>query len=353
MKKKSVFVIFLTVLSLLSSCSRKSFEEAESSLTAPIQTNNQNEDIEQLNESALVPLIENAGEQDSDWEKLYTPENPTTDVQEMVRILNVLHDRYMSQIDKAGWYRSSDAIDTDGVTYWIHLTDSNGWKIDGTMNLTQFWRYAPGFTPPNCVLCPDGNYGTTRITMEMDDYFYEDDMPFPEGFESDPIDNPHANPFMPEKTWPNLNWFFYGDYLDSFRLKKIIWEIQNPYYIYRKTSKEVEFNFEAWFDKFDNIPVFVLKTTEETHAGFSRMESGELIKTANYYAYIDLKNGVILATLTDYTFVSGNTHQETTRFNPEPLSYFETLPEKEQSIYDEACRRLVEFESQKQGSDGE
>ena len=98
---------------------------------------------------------------------------------------------------------------------------------------------------------------------------------------------------------------------------------------------------------YEDQPVFVLKTTTLYSGVLPVMESGERLVRDESYTYFDLQNGGAIVNISDNYYQSGNVdlgeENQPTLYNYNLVEWFKALPEREQQIYDEALRRLDEF----------
>jgi hypothetical protein len=271
-----------------------------------------------------------------DWEARYTEADPVTDSQELICILQDLYGRFMSQMDRPGWYRFYAGEPSKDVS-WVHIPAPEIGQFDGLLELYDYPElYAPGFIWPTSVVGPDGQVGFTHGTESKDDYDYI----FHE--------RPEVLSFLDdlEPTLDNIG-YFAGDVegagqFGHIELLRTIRQIQNP--IYDHGAAHSEFSFEGWVGTYEDRPVFILKTTTFYSGVLPMMESGERPVREETYICYDLQNGGAIATKTDRFYQSGNSEVgDWWMLNYNQIAYFEALPEREQGIYDEALQRLEAF----------
>lgn len=105
------------------------------------QTNQQTEPVIEyrnpvVDETASTPAV-------ADWETLYTEDNPVTDHQELIRILQDLKGRFLNQFDKPGWYQ----LVWLNEIYWIHISDPDSGRFDSVLHYSEHEKYN-GFLRP-------------------------------------------------------------------------------------------------------------------------------------------------------------------------------------------------------------
>ena len=272
-----------------------------------------------------------------DWETLYTEADPVSDSEELIAILQDLYDRFMSQLDRPGWYRFYAGEVGKRVT-WVHISAPETGQFDGLLELYDYPElYAPGFIWPAAVVGPEGQIGSTQKTEAMDDYYFveqADVFSFLDDLE------PHLD---------NINYFASSIYrigpFGHLKLLGVIEGVQNP--VYDHGAAHSESSYLGWVGTYEDRPVFVLKTTTLYSGALPMMESGERLVRDEGYTYFDLRNGGAIVNISDNYYQSGNIdlgeENQPTLYNYNLVEWFEALPEREQQIYDEALRRLEAF----------
>ena len=272
-----------------------------------------------------------------DWETLYTEANPVSDPEEIIAILQDLYDRFMVQLDRPGWYRFYAGEAGKRVT-WVHISEPESGLFDGLLELYDYPElYAPGYIWPTVVVGPDGQIGFTHQAEAMDDYYF--------------VERPDVYSFLDdlEPSLDNIGYFAGdvegGGQFGHLKLLRTIREVQNP--VHDHGPAHSESSFLGWVETYEGRPVFVLKTTTLYSGVLPMMESGERLVRDESYTYFDLQNGGAIVLISDDYYQSGNVdlgeENQPTWFNYNLVEWFEALPEREQQIYDEALRRLDEF----------
>jgi hypothetical protein len=321
MKKIKSLICYLMIILILTGCARETYKVQEPTSTTPDPTAGLGVPV--ISTAEFSPEAgENPQPPACDWEALYTEDNPVTDPQELIRILEDLNKRFLNQFDKQGWYRLSFF---DYITHWIHVSDPGSGKFDGTMNFYTHEMY-DGFIWHAAFLSLDGHYGRTIKNAAMDDFsFYT--------LDSQP----------PEPTWGNLGYFLACDHcMGHLLLKEYIDWIRDPdNAITPKSEKKTE--FQGWVETFENQPVFTLRIQVNFLTNLPTTETGERVQTEEIITHFSLVNGGAISETT-----SGNADMDDTLpFNLHLIAWFEELPKQEQAIYDEAARKLIEFDGSK------
>ncbi|MBE3086296.1 MAG: hypothetical protein IMZ64_08785 [Bacteroidetes bacterium] len=322
--KTKCLLLFLICL-LLSACSREVYQPAEST------TATQSPGISGQNSTSIssepVPTDQTPQSSEFDWENLYTETNPVTDSQELIRILQDLNQRFMNQLNKPGWYRFYN-LEIDSQIIWIHLSEPESGRFDGLMDLYNYPEfYAPGFMWPLQILTLAGESASTGKTVSMDDYYFIE-------YEAPP----------PEPNWDNLSYFTRCDRcMAPLLIKSYICWIQDPdNEIVPKSQKDTV--FQGWVGTYEDQPVFVFKSSVTFLTNMPIMESGERLQTEEEFMYFALHNGGAIAAVANWYYPSGNSDLgDVLPYNHNNITWFEQLPEREQTLYDEASRRLHEF----------
>jgi hypothetical protein len=331
---KNKLLLFLLMSLILCSCQREVYQ--------PTETSGEPDSV--VSTPFTVPTeapIGVAKDLDSatpqpDWETLYTDANPVSDSQELIAILQDLYDRFMAQLDQPGWYRFYFGwVEPGKQVSWVHISAPESVQFDGLLGLYDYPEfYAPGFIWPTAVVGPDGQVGFTQKTEVMDDYYFT---------------GRDASFSILDELELDLNniGYFAGDYegagsFGHLELLRTIHLIQNP--VDDHGAAHREFSFEGWVGTYEDQPAFVLKTTTLYSGVLPMMESGERPVRQEIYTCYDLQNGGAIATKSDYWYQSGNSEVgDWWMLNYDQVEWFEALPEREQQIYDEALRRLDEF----------
>lgn len=270
-----------------------------------------------------------------DWETLYTEANPVTDSEELIAILQDLYDRYMAQFDRPGWYRFYGGGDLGEQVFWVHISAPQSRQFDGLLALYDSPDlYAPGFIWPLVVVGPGGQVGFTHLTEAMGDYYF--------------VERPDVFSFLDdlEPTLDNLG-YFAGDVegigqFGHLELLRRIEDIQNPVHDHGGARRES--SYAGWVGTYEGQPVFVIKMITLYSGVLPVMESGERLVRDESYTYFDFRNGGAIATKMDWFYQSGNSDVGDWRMdNFHLVERFDAFPEREQEIYDEALRRLQEF----------
>jgi hypothetical protein len=327
MKNKGILIFLLSLT--LSGCQRETYQ--------PTGTPGATEEVVSTTLSALTatPGDPGAATPQPDWETFYTEANPVTDSEELIAILQDLYNRFMAQFDRPGWYRFYGGGDLGEQVFWVHISAPESRRFDGLLELYDFpEHYAPGFIWPTTVVGPEGQVGFTHGTEALDDYYF--------------VERPDVFSFLDdlEPTLDNLG-YFAGDVegigqFGHLALLRRIEGIQNPVHDHGGARRES--SYAGWVGTYEGQPVFVIKMITLYSGVLPVMESGERLVRDESYTYFDLRNGGAIATKSDYWYQSGNTDEDDWWMdNYHLVDWFETLPDREQQIYDEALRRLDEF----------
>jgi hypothetical protein len=330
-KTFSLAITLLLALSALSACQRETYEPTEppgDTVSALLST-----------PSATPGLAAdtNPATPQPDWETLYTEADPVTDPEEIIAILQDLYDRFMVQLNRPGWYCFYAGEEGKRVT-WVHIRAPESDLFDGLLELYDYPElYAPGFIWPTAVMGPEGQIGSTHKTESMDDYYFlerEDVFSFLDDL---------------EPSLDNIGYFAGNVYgagqFGHLHLLRAIRGVQNPVHDHGGAHRESSYAGLVGF--YEDQPVFVLKTTTLYSGVLPVMESGERLVRDESYTYFDLQNGGAIVNISDNYYQSGNVdlgeENQPTLYNYNLVEWFKALPEREQAIYDEALRRLDEF----------
>ena len=271
------------------------------------------------------------------WETLYTEVNPVFDSETIIAILQNLYNRFMAQFDQPGWYRFYGSGDLGERVTWVQINEPETGRFNGLLQLFDYpEQYAPGFMFPANIISPDGEIGFTHGIETQDDYYFETPPDY------------YAFLFNLERTLDNLGYFTNDIETGSgpfghLMLLKAMQAVQTPVDTHGAARRE--FSFEGWVSTYETQSVFIIKTTTRYSGALPIMESsGERPVREESYTYFDLQNGGAIATKSDYWYQSGNMDEgDWWMINFHLVERFENLPEREQQIYDDALRRLDEF----------
>jgi hypothetical protein len=274
----------------------------------------------------------------ADWENA-TAANPITDPQEISQIFDDLHQRYMAQIDRPGWYRSYSQSLED--VSWLHVYDVDGWKIDATMHY--FDRSEEGNPIPETILCLDGDYGIVK----REDY-HSGEYTF---YSEAELNNlrpyygslPWLQQKMPEKSWDNLAYFLGHNRIGSENLQAMKSAVLDPYdAIYPNAKKDIY--LYAWVDELESLPVLVLQVHTLYSGELPKILIDEPVQIEDNFTYFSLENGGAIAERLELRFQNLDYH--ISPYYPigfHLLTYFEELSSRDQTIFDQTCQKLAEF----------
>ena len=294
------------------------------------QTNQQTEPVIEyrnpvVDETASTPAVDEIPQAAvADWETLYTEDNPVTDHQELIRILQDLKGRFLNQFDKPGWYQ----LVWLNEIYWIHISDPDSGRFDSVLHYSEHEKYN-GFLRPWNFLSLDGHYGRMNSPSLNDFYFV-------------PLETPPS-----ETVWENLDYYLSCDFcVASEHLDFLIRWIRDPdNHISEKSLKQT--HFSGWVGKYENQPVFIFKINVKYLTNFAYVDTEKLIETEDHSYYLSLFNGGTIDGNTDRFYLSGGEElDDLLPYNLQQIAYFEELPERIQTLYDECYKKLVEFEKQ-------
>lgn len=322
MKSLKRITCLLIILLIFSACSREAYPVKEPTNTTPvIETANP-----VVSEPAPPPVIAEINPQAAtvDWETLYIQDNPVTDLQELIRILEDLKERFMNQFDKLGWYQLKWH---DVQTNWIHVSDPGSGRFDGILNYYESSKYPEGFMRPWDFLSLDGHYGRMHSNATLDDFYF---VPL----ETQP----------PETVWENLDFYLSCDFcVASEHMDYLIQWIRDPAHTTPDSKKDTI--FMGWVGRHDNQLVFIFNANVTFHTNMPVTNDGEKILIEDTSYYISLDNGGTIAEHENNVYLSGNTSTGVPLlFNLHLITHFETMPERVQILYDECYKKLIEFE---------
>ena len=251
----------------------------------------------------------------------YTLDNPVTDNQEIITILESFVPRFLSQFSRPGWYYfSRDNRDC----YWVHISDiENVNSFDQFLYSRKHDTYAPDFIWPFSIVLSDGSWGISRLSPRFDDY------QFTQGGKQSEV------PFLLE----NLSYFASGPFFGQTSLVYFMGLLNSPNSI--ENNVEISRTFSAWVEEEDGKEVFVL-LVHETYPGMKpQLESSrQVIDHSNQYTYFDMENGGrIYEKYVDF-LEGGEVVESELQFNQHLVQYYEVLPEDIQTVYDEAAQKL-------------
>ena len=325
MKTFKSITFFVILLLLFSACARESYpvEESTDALPAP----NISQGNPMVNETVPSTVTEENNPQAAakDWESLYTEENPVTDPKELIRILEDLKGRFLNQFDKPGWYELKTG---DIQTIWIHISNLGSGRFDGVLDYYEHEKYN-GFLRPWNFLSLDGHYGR-MLSPTLDDFHF---VPL----ETQP----------PEAIWENLDYYLACDFcVASDHIDFFTQWIRDPdNHISEKSLKETLFS--GWTGTYEDQPVFIFKIKVKFLTNLPVTATGEQAEIEDHSYYISLANGGTIDENTDWFYLSGKKDLDSlTPYNLHKIAYFESLPERIQTLYNECYKKLMEFEEQ-------
>jgi len=322
---KSITAILLLLL-LLGGCARQSYSEEELTNAMPMPVIETANPLVSETVPATVPDESNPIDTTANWETLYTAGSPVTDSQELIRILEVLKGRFLKQFDRPGWYQLKWL---NHQTNWIHISDPSSSRFDSVINYSEHEKYPEGFLNPESYLSLDGHYGR-MISPTLDDFHFVPLTTQP-----------------PEIVWENLDYYLACDFcVASEHLDFLIQWIRDPdNHISEKSLKET--HFSGWVGTYKNQPVFISKIKIKYFTNYPYIDTGELVEIEDNSFYISLANGGTIAENSDVFFLGGGEKlNDLLPYNLQQIAYFETLPERVQTLYDECYKKLIEFEEQ-------
>lgn len=325
MKSFKKITILMFLLLLLGGCARQSSSEEELTNAMPMPVIETANPVVQENVTSTVTDENNPQAAATDWETLYTEDNPVTDPQELIRILEDLKGRFMNQFDKPGWYQ----LEMSGETYWIHVSVPGSERFDSVLSYIENEKYSEGFLNPTSFLSLNGHYGR-MLSPTLDDFYF---VPL----ETEP----------PEAIWENLDYYLACDFcVASEHLDWLIQWIRDPdNHISEKSLKET--HFSGWVGTYEGQPVFILNINVKYLTNLLVTATGEQVEIDDNFYYISLANGGTIAENSDRFFLGGGENlNDLLPYNLHQIAYFETLPERVQTLYDECYKKLTEFEGQ-------
>ena len=254
----------------------------------------------------------------------YTQDNPVTDNQEIITILESFVHRFLSQFSRPGWYYfSRDSKDC----YWVHISDvENVNSFDQFLFSRKHDTYAPGFIWPFSIVLSDGSWGISRLSPRFDNY------QFNQGGKQSEV----------PLSLDNLDYYAGGSSFGNTGLVYFVDMLNNPNRI--ENNVEISRTFSGWVEQDGGKDVFVL-LIHETFSGMKpQLESSrQLIDHIDQYTYFDLQNGGRIYEKYVYFLEDGEVVNDGLQFNQHLVQYYEVLPEEIQTVYDEAAKKLQEY----------
>jgi hypothetical protein len=324
MMKKTIFTVFLfLIMIVLTNCqpTDQEFISTQSvsgtvvplptATPVPTQVSLVTPDVKSLQEVKVVDIA-------------YTQDNPVTDNQEIISILDDFLSRYLSQFSKSGWYYFPN---NNQNRYWMHIpekTDDN--HFDMFLSTTEYHTYAPGFIWPFSIVLQDGSWGFSRLSPRLDDYQFNQGGKQPEV------------PLLLD----NLDYYAGGSSFGNTSLTDFLDMLINPNRI--ENNVEISRTFSGWVEEEDGKEVFVL-LIHETYSGMKpQLESSrQVVDHIDQYTYFDLQNGGrIYEKYVDF-LEGGEVVEDDLQFNQHLVQYYEVLPEEIQTVYDEAAQKLRDY----------
>lgn len=325
MKSIKRITCLLIILLTFSACTRESYPVDVPTNTLPVPViEPRNPAIDETASTHSVDEIPQAAV--ADWDSLYTEDNPVTDPQELIRILQDLKGRFLNQFDKPGWYQLKFG---DLETNWIHVSVPGSERFDSVITYNEHEKYPEGFLRPWSFLSLDGHYGR-MLSPTLDDFHFVSLATQP-----------------PEAIWENLDYYLACDFcVASEHMDFLIQWIRDPdNHISEKSLKET--HFSGWVGTYEDQPVFIFKIKVKYLTNMPVTETGEQLQIHDQSYSISLANGGTIVGISDRFYLSGNQDlDDSLPYNAHLITYFETLPERVQTLYDECYRKLIEFEGQ-------
>lgn len=321
MDKKPIIVTLITILWIgLAGC-QPGANSTASMPTSPITPSPQTELPIETHDQARQPI------EFETIEIAYTKDNPATDNQEILSILDRLVTRFLAQFSKAGWfYFPNNGKDS----YWLHIPEPGTDTYDQFLFIRQYSSYAAGFIWPFSIVLPDGSWGVSQISPGLDDY------QFIKGGQQTEFPTVLANL---DAFSGNVDGGVFGNTI----LMRYLHLVKNPEDD-MDIGAEVSRTFSGWVEPYEGQDVFVL-LTQETYSGMKpRLESTrKVIDREDIYTYFNLKNGGRIAEKYKIFLESGDSIEDGLRFNQDLVQYHESLPPEVQTLYDQAAEKLRIF----------
>ena len=325
MNSSKSLTVFLLLFLLLGGCARESYPIEEPTHTMPTPIIEMG--IPDVSETASTPAVDEIPQAAvADWETLYTEDNPVTDPEELIQILQDLKGRFLNQFDKPGWYQLKWL---DLQTNWVHISDPSPGRFDSVITYYEHEKYIEGFLRPFSFLSLDGRYGR-MLSPTLDDFHFVPLTTQP-----------------PETVWENLDYYLACDFcVASEHLDFLIQWIRDPdNHISEKSVKET--HFSGWTGIYKDQPVFIFKIKVKFLTNYPTTVNGELLEIEDHSYYVSLANGGTIDEITDLFYLSGGQGlNDLLPYNLQQIAYFEELPERVQTLYDECYKKLIEFEEQ-------
>ena len=251
----------------------------------------------------------------------YTKDNPVTDNQEIISILDDFLSRFLSQFSRPGWYYfSRDSKDC----YWVHISDvENENSYDQFLYSRKHDTYAPGFIWPFSIVLQDGSWGFSRLSPRFDNY------QFNQGGKQSEV------PLSLDK----LDYYAGSSSFGYIGLMDFVDMLNNPNRI--ENNVEISRTFSGWVEQDGGKDVFVLLIHETYPGKKPQLESSrQVIDHTDQYTYFDLQNGGrIYEKYVDF-LEGGEIVESELQLNQHLVQYYEVLPEDIQTVYDEAAQKL-------------
>lgn len=161
--KKSFCWMFLFVLGL-SACNHEVYKvpaptEAQPTPTLLFQSTNTPENIQLPVDSSIVSVEDPP----------YTNDEPASTSEELTPLINVIQERYLSAINKPGWYTSGVLL--KGYSAWVYISDPETKSIRELFRMMPVLNYSnpQGNVIVNQMLLPDGKDGTFGLNDQQND----------------------------------------------------------------------------------------------------------------------------------------------------------------------------------------